>query len=204
MVRNAQGWQDMDHHPCPWSSGMVGRSNKEIEAVSHALVVHDKETKAESLYVFTAYTATPHGNMGFTPQKLFYSQCMDPLLPIDCMYGTDDRTVPQCYSSYVFGQRHMAMQMAEKVREVAGRAVEIQMEQQSRKVKHRRYQVGDQVMLYSPPNARDKLHSMPWTGPHEIVEVADDHTVRIRMFCGPAKAAKCKARQGRHPSMMNG
>ena len=67
------------------------------------------------------------------------------------MCGTDDRTVPQCYSSYVFRQRHMAMQMAGKVREVAGRAVESQMEQQIRKVKHRCYQVGDQIMLYSPP-----------------------------------------------------
>jgi len=182
----------------PWSNGMVERSNKTIKAVLRAMGAHDKETWDELLpYVFMAYNATPHASTGFTPQKLFYSQCMDPLLPIDLMYGADERTVPQCYSSYVFRQRHMAMQMAETVREVTGRAVEIQMDQQRRKVKHRPYQIGDQVMLYSPPNARDKLHSMPWTGPHEIVEVANHHTVKIRMFCGPAKAAR--PRPGRQP-----
>jgi len=167
-----------------------GQSNRTIKAVLRAMGVHDRETWDELLpYVFMVYNATPHASTGFTPQKLFYGQCMDPLLPIDLMYGTDDRTIPQCYSSYVFRQGQMAMQMAEAVREVAGRAIEIQMEQQSRKVKHRRYQVGDQVMLYSPPNARDKLHSMPWTG------LMKSWRIRIRMFCGPAKAAK--ARRGR-------
>jgi hypothetical protein len=62
-------------------SCMVGRSNEMMKAVSQALVVHDKETWTESLpYVLMAYIATPHG---FTPHKMFNSQCADPLLSID-------------------------------------------------------------------------------------------------------------------------
>jgi len=53
---------------------MVGRSNEMMKAVSQALVVHDKETWAESLpYVLMAYIATPHGSTGFTPDKMFNS-----------------------------------------------------------------------------------------------------------------------------------
>ena len=180
----------------PWSNGMVERSNKTIEAILRALNVHEKDNWDELLpFVFMAYNATPHASTGFTPQKLFYSQCADPLLPIDLMYGCDDRVVPQCYSSYVFHHRNQAMQVAETVREVSGRAVEIQQAQQSKKVRNRRYKVGDQVMMYSPPHGRDKLHSQPWTGPHQIIEISSDHVVKLRMFRGPAPVEKKKGRK---------
>jgi hypothetical protein len=52
-------------------------------------------------------------------------------------------------------------------------------------VKDIKYSIGDQVMLYSPPHARDKLHSKPWTGPRQVVEVANDHTVQIRIYPEP-------------------
>ena len=87
------------------------------------------------------------------------------------------------------------MQTAETVREVSGRAVEIQQAQQSKKVRNRRYKVGDQVMMYSPPHGRDKLHSQPWTGPHQIIEISSDHVVKLRMFRGPAPVEKKKGRK---------
>jgi hypothetical protein len=184
----------------PWSNGMVERSNKTIKAVLRALNAQERDNWDELLpYVFMAYNATPHASTGFTPQRLFYSQCADPLLPIDLMYGCDDRAVPQCHSSYAFHHQNMAMQMAETVREVTGRAVEVQQAQQSRRVKLRHYKVGDQVMLYSPPNARDKLHSQPWTGPHEIIEVANDHNVKIRLLREPTQSSR-KAKRGRKPA----
>ena len=182
----------------PWSNGMVERSNKTIKAILRALSVHDKENWDELLpYVFMAYNATPHASTGFTPHRLFYSQCTDPRLPIDLMYGCDDRAVPQCYSAYVFHQRNLAMQMAETVREVAGRAVEIQRGQKNKSVRPRDYRVGDQVLMYSPPLGRDKLQSQPWTGPHEVIAVGNDHVVQIRIFREPARAGKVK--RGRKP-----
>jgi hypothetical protein len=184
----------------PWSNGMVERSNKTIKAVLRALNAQERDNWDELLpYVFMAYNATPHASTGFSPQRLFYSQCADPLLPIDLMYGCDDRAVPQCHSSYVFHHRNLAMQMAETVREVTGKAVEVQQAQQSRKVKLRKYAVGDQVMLYSPPNARDKLNPQPWTGPHEVVEVSNDHNVRIRLLKEPTQAVAKKRSRGRKP-----
>jgi len=154
-------------------------------------------------YVFMAYNATPHSSTGFTPQRLFYSQCTDPLLPVDLMYGNDTRAVPQCHASYAFHHRNQAMQMAETVREVTGRAVEIQQAQQSSKVKLRHYAVGDQVMVYSPPNARDKLNPQPWTGPHEVVAVSNDHMVQVRFLSGPAQRTSVhsdkKNKRGRKP-----
>ncbi len=75
------------------------------------------------------------------------------------MYGCNDRAVPQCYSSYVFHQRNLVMQTAEAVRQVTGRAVEIQKSQQTRTgIKERQYKVGDLVLLFSLPNKRDVLH----------------------------------------------
>jgi hypothetical protein len=171
----------------PWSNGMVERSNKTIKAILRALSSQERENWDELLpYVFMAYNATPHASTGFTPQRLFYSQCADPLLPVDLMYGSDDRAVPHCHASYVFHHRNQVVQMAEMVREVTGRAVEIQQAQQRSKVKLRSYAVGDQVMVYSPPNARDKLNPQPWTGPHEVVAVANDHVVQIRFITEPA------------------
>jgi len=184
----------------PWSNGMVERSNKTIKAVLRALNAHERDNWDELLpYVYMAYNATPHASTGFSPQRLFYSQCADPLLPIDLLYGCDDRAIPQCHSSYVFHHRNLARQMAETVREVTGKAVEVQQAQQSRKVKLRTYRVGDQVMLYSPPNARDKLNPQPWTGPHEIVEVANDHNVRIRLLKEPTTAKNKTPKRGRKP-----
>jgi len=184
----------------PWSNGMVERSNKTIKAILRALDVRDKDNWDELLpYVTRAYNATPHASTGFTPQRLFYSQCMDPLLPIDLMYGCDDRATPQCYSSYVFHQRNLAMQTAEVVREVSGRAVEVQQAQHNKRMKVRDYRVGDQVMMYSPPLGRDKLHSQPWTGPHQVIEVSTDHVVKLKMFQVPAHVEKVKKRRGRRP-----
>jgi hypothetical protein len=122
------------------------------------------------------------------------------------MYGADSRTEPQCYSSYAFLQRNQAIIAAETVREVTGRAVEVQIAQQGKKASTRKYRVGEHVMLYSPPNARDKLHSEPWTGPHQVVEVMNDHTVKIRIFREPdlgapgrARRIELKKRRGRKP-----
>jgi hypothetical protein len=182
----------------PWSNGMVERSNKTIKAILRALSAHDREDWDELLpYVFMAYNATPHARTGFTPQRLFYSQCTDPRLPIDLMYGCDDRAVPQCYSAYVFHQRNLAMQMAETVREVTGRAVEIQRTQKNKSTNARDYKLGDQVLMYSPPLGRDKLQIGPWTGPHQITAIGSDHVVKIRIFHEPAPTEKVK--RGRRP-----
>jgi len=191
----------------PWSNGMVERSNKTIKAILRALNALEKDNWDELLpYVYMAYNATPHASTGFSPQRLFYSQCADPLLPVDLMYGADSRTEPQCYSSYAFLQRNQAIIAAETVREVTGRAVEVQIAQQGKKASTRKYRVGEHVMLYSPPNARDKLHSEPWTGPHQVVEVMNDHTVKIRIFREPdlgapgrARRIELKKRRGRKP-----
>jgi hypothetical protein len=147
-------------------------------------------------YVFMAYNAMPHASTGFTPQRLFYSQCADPLLPVDLMYGCADRAVPQGYSSYVFHQRNLAMQTAEVVREVTGRAVQVQMEQQSKRAaKPHRYAVGDRVLLFHPPNERDVLHTQPWIGPFTVVEVGSDNIIKIQMHTD----VPCKAGHGRRP-----
>ena len=75
----------------PWNNGMVERSNKTIKAILRALNVEQKDNWDEMLpHVFMAYNATPQATAGFSPQQLFYSQCMDPLLPVDLMYGYDD------------------------------------------------------------------------------------------------------------------
>ena len=105
------------------------------------------------------------------------------LPPINPTYRCDERNIPRCYASFVFHQRNLAMQTAEIVRDVTGRAVSIQMEQQQKGANRtRKYQVGDRVLLFSPPNERDTLHSQPWTGPHEIIEVANDLVVKLKLF----------------------
>ena len=181
----------------PWSNGMVERSNKTIKAILRALNVEQKDNWDEMLpYVFMAYNATPHATTGFSPQRLFYSQCTDPLLPVDLMYGFDDRNTPRCYASYVFHQRNLAMQTAEAVREVTGRAVAVQMEQREKgAMKPRQYNVGDMVLLFHPPNKRDVLHSQPWTGPHEIIEVGSDLVVRLKILIKENN----EVRRGRKP-----
>ena len=114
------------------------------------------------------------------------------------MYGCDDRAVPQCYSSYVFHQRNLAMQTAEAVRQVTGRAVEIQKSQQTKTgIKERQYKVGDLVLLFSPPNKRDVLHSQPWTGPHKVVEVGSDLNTKINI----RRENPYKEMRGRRPTL---
>ena len=88
----------------------------------------------------------------------------------------------RCYASYVFHQRNLAMQTAEAVCEVTGRAVAMQMEQREKgTMKLQQYNVGDMVLLFHPPNKRDVLHSQPWTGPHEIIEVGSDLVVKLKI-----------------------
>ena len=88
------------------------------------------------------------------------------------------------------------MQTAEVVREVTGRAVQVQMEQQNKRAaKPRRYAVGDRVLLYHPPNKRDVLHAQPWIGHFTIVEVGSDSSIKIQMHTDvPSKSGR-----GRRP-----
>ena len=167
----------------PWSNGMVERSNKTIKAILRALNVQEKDNWDELLpYVYMAYNATPHASTGFTPHRLFYSQCADPLLPVDLMFGCDNLAEPRCHAAYVFQHKERALQTAEVVRSVTGRAVQVQMNQ---KDKHgavaREYRVGDLVLMFSPPNKREVLNSQPWTGPHEVIEVRNDHLIKIKV-----------------------
>ena len=37
-------------------------------------------------------------------------------------------------------------------------------------------------MRYYPPQARDKLHTQPWTGPHEVIESRDDILGKLRIY----------------------
>ena len=88
------------------------------------------------------------------------------------------------------------MQTAEVVREVTGRAVQVQMEQQSKRAaKPHRYAVGDRVLLFHPPNERDVLHAQPWIGPFTVVEVGSDNIIEIQMHTD----VPCKAGHGRRP-----
>ena len=45
----------------------------------------------------------------------------------------------------------------------------------------REYRVGDLVLMFSPPNKREVLNSQPWTGPHEVIEVRNDHLIKIKV-----------------------
>ena len=88
------------------------------------------------------------------------------------------------------------MQTAEVVREVTGRAVEVQMEQQrKRTAKPRRYAVGDRVLLFHPPNKQDVLHAQPWIGPFKVIEVGRDNIIKIQMHTDIPR----KAGRGRRP-----
>ncbi len=171
----------------PWSNGLVERSNRVIKSIIRALSA-EKEADWDELLpsVYAAYNATPHASTGFTPHRLFFSQCADPLLPVDLMYGCVNKVEPPCYSAYVLEQRWLALQAAETVRRVTGKAVELQSRTRDHTgLREWRFAVGDRVFYYYPPAAANKLDPSPWTGPHTVIQLSNvDQMFKIRR-CRP-------------------
>jgi len=114
------------------------------------------------------------------------------MLPVDLMYGCVSKVAPPCYSAYVLEQRWMALQSAEIVHRVTGKAVDLQSRMRDNTgLREWTFAIGDRVLYFYPPAATDKLNPTPWTGPHTVIELAEtDHLVKIRKL-STGKRGRC-------------
>jgi hypothetical protein len=155
---------------------MVERSNRTIKQAPRQMCQeeHQEDWDEHLPYIRMALNATKHSATGLTPHMLFFSRCEEMLLPIDLAYGRAEVKTWRCHTEYIFKQKIMVQEMCELARKVTSRAMQIQKSARERAgLLIRKYQPGDEILRHWPPNARNKLHPSPWTGPHTVIR-ADD------------------------------
>jgi hypothetical protein len=152
---------------------MVERSNRTIKQALRQMCKeeHQEDWDDHLPYIRMALNGTKHSVTGLTPHLLFFSRCEEMLLPTDLAYGKTEVKTWRCQVEYVFRQKIMIQEMCELARKHTSKAMQVQKSARERAgLLIRKYQPGDEVLRHWPPNARNKLHPSPWTGPHTVIK----------------------------------
>ena len=172
----------------PAANGMVERTNRTVKnllAQMDHVDLSREDWDLKLAEIRCAYNSTVHSTTGFTPHRLMFSQSCDPRLPVDLFYDCGSRPTegekPPCYNSWVMNKREVCREVGYHAQRRTAEA--LQERARHHRVEHRRvYQEGQEVLRYYPPNANQKLHSEPFTGPWKIVSVCDEkNTVVLRI-----------------------
>ena len=126
-----------------------------------------------------AYNFTKHDTTKCTPFRLMFSQCQDPCLPLDLVYGTY-KIGPgiKCPSMYCEEQALKGKRIYDVVRKITKESIKTQQSGHDQNIKVRAYQPGEMVLREYPPDAKTKL-GHKYTGPWIVMGMAGTHNVEI-------------------------
>ena len=161
----------------PQSDGLVERFNRSLQDML-AKLVNDFRNDWDNIlqYVLCAYRATPQQSTNFTPNMLMLGR--EALLPVDLVYGysvSDKRTCPVEYVEWV----RQAMEEAfKRCRQHLAKAAKKQARHYNKLSGDPTYSVGDWVLLFYPPLAKQKL-SLKFLGPFKVTQKISEVTYQI-------------------------
>lgn len=129
-------------------------------------------------YVMAAYRATEHKSTSCTPNLLMLNR--ETTCPLDLMVGhPPGQEPPECPVEYVEWVRQTMHGAYCTVYDNLGRAATRQSQDYNRNVKHRRFEVGDWVWRWYPPDANKKL-KLGWVGPYLVMGVLTPWVYKIQ------------------------
>ena len=164
----------------PWSNGKVERVNQTVKTMVKHYVQSSNKTWDRFLPMLRmAYNFTKHGTTKCTPFRLMFSQCREPTLPLDLVYGTYKLQPGQkCPLLYCEEQNIKAQRVFDVVRKVTKQSIKTQKADHDKRAKVRVFQPGELVLREYPPEAKTKLGNK-YTGPWIVMGMVDTHNVEI-------------------------
>jgi len=167
----------------PWSNGAVERVNQTVkQMVTHYV---DSSCNTWDRYLFAlrmAYNCTEHATTHCTPYMLFFSRNSNPAFPLDLVYGRKTGTTTRAYCpiSYVEQQRLGVSRVTDLASRFLKKEMEVQVLQHDkyRGAADRKYEVGEVVLRYYPPQANTKF-GPKYTGPWVVAGNIGSHNVQI-------------------------
>ena len=172
----------------PQSDGLVERYNRTLIEMLKPYVNKNHRDWDECLAgVLMAYRTTVHCSTGFTPHYLMFGQ--EATLPMDVMFGGGWRQRCETVGEYAGNMARRLEEGYGLVRERLGDAHRRQKEVYDRKVTGGRFEVGDQVLVYSPGAERGQCRKLlgKYEGPYMVDKVLSDVTYVVRMAGRRAK-----------------
>ena len=152
----------------PQSDGLVERFNRTLQDMIAKLVNEYRNDWDEILpYVLCAYRATPHQSTGMTPNLLMLGR--EALLPVDLVYGHAVQEHRTCPIEYVEWVRQAMEESFQRCRQHMGSAALRQAKNYNRLAGDPKYDVGDWVLLFYPPMAKQKL-ALKFLGPYRVTK----------------------------------
>ena len=164
----------------PKSDGQVERFNRTIEQMLKVLVREAQDDWDDHLpYVLMAYRASVHESTKCTPNLLMLNR--ETQLPIDLMVGNPNGEFgPQCPIEYVEWVRQSMEHAFEFVERNLKNSTARQKRHYDRGSGTPKFQVGDSVWRYYPPEARRKF-GKGWQGPYLVIQKVSDHVYEIQL-----------------------
>ena len=151
----------------PQSDGLVERFNRSVQDMLSKLISDRRNDWDVVLpYVLSAYRATPQHSTGMTPNLLMLGR--EVLLPVDIVYGYALPDQPKCPVAYVEWVRNVMEESYKRCRQELSKAAMRQARHYNKLSGDPCYNVGDWVLLFYPPIARQKL-SLKFTGPFKVL-----------------------------------
>jgi len=161
----------------PQSDGLVERFNRTLQDMLSKLVNDYKDDWDDILpYVMCAYRATPQQSTGISPNMLMLGR--EAILPVDLVYGytiPDKRPCPIDYVEWVRGAMEDSFK---RCKDRMAQAAERQAKHYNKLSTDPHYAIGDWVLLYYPPIARQKL-SLKFLGPYRIARKLNEVNYEI-------------------------
>jgi len=163
----------------PWSNGLLERGNRTVKGMVKHYVDSSQNTWDRFLhYLRFAYNSTVHDSTGFTPFRLFFSRCCDPVVPLDLVYGNPNESQRfTCQHLYCMEQKEQSEKVFDIARQHLKCAAQSQRQAQGRTVSIS-YEPGELVIQEYPPIANTKL-GPKYTGPYVVSRMIGSHNVEI-------------------------
>ena len=150
----------------PQSDGLVERFNRSLGDMLSKLVNERRDDWDDMLpYVMCAYRATPHRSTDITPNRMMLGR--EAMLPVDLMYGHALQHKHHCPVEYVEWIREAMEESFEKCRTQMRKAAQKQAKHYNRLAMEQSFHIGDWVLLFYPPLAKQKL-ALKFLGPYKV------------------------------------
>ena len=151
----------------PQSDGLVERLNRTlIDMLSKFCNENLNDWDNHLPYLISAYRATRNESTQCSPNLLMLGR--EITFPVDLVYPDERERDYQCPVSYVEWVRRAMRENFEKAREHLGRAAERQKRNYDERAEPRKFNIGDWILRFYPPNLRNKLNPI-YIGPYEVV-----------------------------------
>ena len=157
----------------PSSNGMVERTNRTIKSLLRAMANESYMTTwdVKLPLVMIAINNTIHRTTGYAPFRLQVVGNENMRVPADFMFGKPNPLNYHCYADFVFQLEFAMKEIHERVRLNMEKEMNLQKEaKDNRRLRTRKYKIGDLCLRYYPPWASQKLHPFKYQGPYKIVD----------------------------------